>query len=226
MKKQTCTIKGRKHSRKSIITGHTHTLSAELPCGCGVRPHEYYHWCKEHKPVLPCQVPRKQFADRYGHLGELVPLIYPDKVGQPDSILWAGEALPFWVNEIEEMNFLLSLWKMIQNRDIETLKKYIIWKQDPESVIFVRMSSDGTLKRGSVIASEQISPSLFYQLEWGEVIKPALYFLSNEIEQKLNGHVNPTFFLAQKACMVPDSLLSALYVLLLLEIQNHPIEPK
>ena len=29
----------------------------------------------------------KQFADSHGHLGELVPLIYPDKVGQPESIL-------------------------------------------------------------------------------------------------------------------------------------------
>lgn len=49
----------------------------------------------------------------------------------------------------------------------------------------------------------------------------------NEIEEKLKGHVNPTFSLAlQKIYMVPDSLLSALFVLLLLEIQDHPIEPE
>jgi hypothetical protein len=39
----------------------------------------------------------KQFADRYGHLGSLEPLYYPEKVGQPDSILWKGEALQYWL---------------------------------------------------------------------------------------------------------------------------------
>ena len=70
-------------------------------------------------------------------------------------------------------------------------------------------------------------PALFYQFEWGEVIRPALSFLLNEIQQKLEGHVNPKLFPAQqKTYMVPDSLLSALYVLLLLEIQDHTIEPE
>ena len=169
----------------------------------------------------------KQFADSYGHLGNLVPLYYPDKVGQPDSILWSGEALQFWLNEIGEMNILVTLWEMIQNRQIEALREHIIWKLDPTSVLFVWRSSSGTIRRGTVIASEKISPALFYQLERGEVIKPALYFLCNEIHKRLEGHVNPTFFLAQqKTYMIPDSLLSALYILLLMEVQEHSVEPE
>jgi hypothetical protein len=169
----------------------------------------------------------KEFADRYGHLGELVPLIYPEKIGQPESILWAGEALQFWVEQIDEMKRLVTVWDMVQNRQIEALKELVIWESDPGRVFILWRSSDGTFKRGTAIASEKLLPTLFYQFKWGEVIRPALSFLTNEIQQKLRGHVNPTLILAQqKTYLVPDSLLSALYVLLLLEIQDHAIEPK
>jgi hypothetical protein len=116
---------------------------------------------------------------------------------------------------------------MVQDRNIEALREHIIWKLDANAIFFVRRSSNGTFERAKVIASENNSSAFFYQLEWGEVIKPALYFLSGEIQEKLKGHVNPTLFLAQqKIYMIPDSLLSALYVLLLLEIREHPIEPE
>jgi hypothetical protein len=165
----------------------------------------------------------KGFADRYGYLGELVPLIYPDKVG----ILWAGEALQYWTEQIEEMNRVVTIWGMVQNRQVEALKAHVIWKSDPDSILFIWRTSDGTFKRGTVIASENIKSPLFYQFEWGEVIRPALSFLLNEIQQKLEGNVSPKFFPAQqKIYMVPDNLLSALYLLLLLEIQDHEIEPE
>jgi hypothetical protein len=79
----------------------------------------------------------RQFANRYGHLGDVVPLYYPSKVGTPDSILWAGEPLQFWVDAIEELQMLVTLWDMVRNRQIEALKKYIIWKQDPKGVLFL-----------------------------------------------------------------------------------------
>lgn len=81
----------------------------------------------------------KQFADCYGHLAnpDLVPLYYPDKVGQPDSILWAGESLQFWLEEIEEMNILVTLWEMIQNRQIELLMEHIVWQLNSMGVQFI-----------------------------------------------------------------------------------------
>ena len=125
------------------------------------------------------------------------------------------------------MGRLVTVWDMVQNRQIEALKELIIWKSEPDRVLLIWRSSDGTFRKGTAIASENISPALFYQFNWGEVIRPALFYLKEEIEQKLEGHVNPRLLLAQqKIYMVPDSLLSALYVLLLLEIQDHAIEPE
>lgn len=170
----------------------------------------------------------KQFAVSHGHLAneDLVPLYYPDKVGQPDSILWAGESLQIWLEEIEEMNILVTLWEMIQNRQIEALKEHIIWKLDPVGVLFVWKGLYGA--RGAVIVSTAISPELFYQWKWGEVIRPALHYLCGKINTQLKGHVNvnPTIFPDGRIGMdmVPDSLRAALYVLLLMEVREHPIE--
>ncbi len=176
----------------------------------------------------------RRFANRYGYLSDLVPLYYPSKVGTPDSILWAGESLQFWVDAIEELQMLVTLWDMVRYRQIEALKKYIIWKQDPKGVLFVWRSHSRA--KGSVIFSENMpftitsendSPAFFYQLTPGEVMRPALYYIADEVRKRLAGHVNPTFFLSQQnSYMVPDSLLSALYVLVLLEMQEHAIEPE
>lgn len=166
----------------------------------------------------------KQFADKYGELGNSVFLYYPKKVGQPDCILWSGEPLHLWTDEIREMHILVTLWEMIQHKQVEKLKEHIIWSLDTMSVIFTWKFPDGK-QRVAVIASEKIRPVLFYQLEWGEVCKPALYYLSQEIEEKLGGHVNPSLSLAErKLYMKPDSLLSALYVLLLLEMKTHDMK--
>jgi len=175
------------------------------------------------------------FANDHGHLGNLVPLYYPGKVGQPDSVLWAGESLQFWLNEIEEMSMLVALWEMIRHKLIEALKEHIIWKRDPVSVLFVWESHSG--QRGAVIASDEIapdeaSPELFYQWSRGEVIRPALSYLCGRINKRLKGHVNPTLFpshkMGQKAemYMVPDSLCSALYLLLLMEVREYCVEPE
>ena len=168
----------------------------------------------------------KQFADSHGHLAnaDLVPLNYPDKVGQPDSILWAGESLQFWLEEIEEMNILVTLWEMIQNRQIEALQEHIIWRLDPQVVLFIWKGRYGT--RGAVIASKEISPWLFYQWKWGEVIRPAVHYLCTKINAQMHGGINPTLFpsFEMEMYMVPDSLRSALYVLLSMEVREHPIE--
>ncbi len=174
----------------------------------------------------------KQFADNHGHLAndDLVPLYYPEKVGRPDSILWAGESLQFWLEEIEEMNILVTLWDLIQKRQIEALQEHIIWRKDPLGVLFTWKGRYGS--RGTVIGSEKLllPGELFYQWKWGEVVRPALHYLCSKIETQLNGHVNvtPTIFPDGKIEieMVPDSLRAALYVLLLMEVRERPIEAK
>lgn len=168
----------------------------------------------------------KQFADSYGHLAyaDLVPLYYPDKVGQPDSILWVGESLQFWLEEIEEMNILVTLWEMIQNRQIEALQEHIFWQLDSVSVQFRWKGRYGA--RGAVIASREISPGLFYQWKWGEIIRPTLHYLCTKINAQMQGHINPTLFPSRRVemYMIPDSLRSALYLLLSMEVREHPIE--
>lgn len=184
------------------------------------------HVVRDFAKLSPTEEAIKHFADSHGHLADadLVPLYYPEKVGQPDSILWVGESLHFWLEEIEKMNMLVVVWEMIQNRQLEALQAHIIWRLDPIGVLFVWKSHKSA--KGAVIASKEISPELFYQWRWGEVIRPALHYLCTEINTQLAGHVNPTLFSSRKMdmYMVPDSLRSAMYVLLSMEVREHPIE--
>jgi hypothetical protein len=119
------------------------------------------------------------------------------------------------------MNILVTLWEMIQNRQIEALQEHIIWRLDPLAVQFIWKGRYGA--RGAVIASKEISPWLFYQWKWGEVIRPAVHYLCSKINAQMQGDINPTLFPSQKMemYMVPNSLLSALYVLLSMEVREH-----
>lgn len=168
----------------------------------------------------------QQFANRHGYLaaGDLIPLHYPD--GKPDNKLWAGESLQFWTKEIREMNILVTLWDMIKDKQIEALREHIIWKLDPMGVLFVWQYPDIPLQKGAVIASDKIAPEPFYQWKWGEVIRPALYYLCTEINAHMQGHINSTLFPSSEVemYMVPDGLRSALYVLLAMEVKERQIE--
>jgi hypothetical protein len=142
----------------------------------------------------------KEFADKYGCLGDIQPLIYPDKLGQPDSLLWEGESLWFWKQEVAEMKMFVELWELIRDNQTELLKKYIIWHDQPRGVRFEWHSPSFT--RHSWIDSDWLQQEQkketqeppVYSWEFGEVIPPALYFLCFQIEQRLRRHINLELF--------------------------------
>lgn len=182
--------------------------------------YEFAHLGSDKETIL-------QFANKHGYLKQPVPLVYPEKVGQPDSFVWQGESFQTWMGGIEEMKFFLTLWEMIKGRQIEELKKYIIWRLETQTVHFI--AEHRGRKGGSLLASKDVSPQLLYQWGWGEVLRPALYYLRKEITERTKGHLNLTLFPSPDngtlISMVPDCLFNALYTLLSLEMRDHPVEP-
>jgi hypothetical protein len=160
-----------------------------------------------------------QFANRYGALdADMVPLYYPG--GKPDNMLWVGESLRLWIKEIRKMKRLVTLWDMIKGCQIEALREHIIWKLDPMDVLFVWQDPDGRTK--ATIASDN---KLFSQWRWGEVVRPALYYLCTEINKQMQGHIGPALLPSSEMemYMVPDGFHAALYVLLAMEVREHQI---
>jgi len=156
----------------------------------------------------------RQFAHRYGYLGHPVQLYYPDHVGE---FLWPGESLQFWQKEIEEISALVKLWDLIRNEQAGALTKYIHWRTRPRGVWLEWPSG-----RKDLIASEVVSEGRELLQHWkdGDLFKPARYFLCDQINERLRGHVSPSIlpFRDGEIYMFPDCLRSALYVLFMLEV--------
>jgi hypothetical protein len=165
------------------------------------------------------------FANNHGHLGKLQPLCYPDESGKPNGVVWQGEALASWYQEIEELNFFVTLWKSILHRQTEVLGKHILWRLDVMGVMFT-WEYGRRSEKSSWITAKNIAPELLYRWEWGDVIGPAMYYLCKQINDLLRGHINTSLLPFQKneIYMVPDTLLSALYMLLSMEIRDHPLD--
>ncbi len=159
----------------------------------------------------------RQFANTYGHLGHPVALYYPDRVGE---FLWSGESLQFWQKEIEEMSVLVKLWDLIQNEQAGALTKYIHWRTRPRGVWLEWPSG-----RKDLIASEELPEGRELLRHWkdGDIFKPTRYFLCDQINERLRGHVSPSIlpFRDGEIYMFPDCLRSALYVLFALEVSGR-----
>jgi hypothetical protein len=160
-----------------------------------------------------------RFANRYGWLGDPVPLMYPGRSGQT---LQAGESLQFWQREIQEMTILVNLWDLVRYEREESLRKIILWQKHPRSIIFKWQEN-----RQSLIASESLPGEVSYtQWKDKDVIGPAYYYLCRQINKRLENHASPRIlpFLDGEIYMFPDGLLSAMYVMFVLEVsrRTHP----
>ena len=159
----------------------------------------------------------KQFANAYGYLGHPVGLYYPDRVG---GLLWYGESLRFWQREIEEMSVLVKLWDLVRNEQAGALTRYIHWRTGPRRVWLEWPSG-----RKDLIASELLPVGRELLRHWkdGDLFKPTHYFLCNQINERLRGHVSPSIlpFHNGEIYMFPDCLLSALYVLFAVEVSGQ-----
>ena len=201
--------------------GHPWLVS---PLGYEVDARQYAPFQKPHlfrlfSRVQPNPKAIQRFAYKYGWLGHTVPLIYPDL---PRQEVQMGESFQFWRQEIEEMAILVKLWELIRDEREVPLSKIILWQKHPLAVRFEWNLSNG--KRMSLIASETLANGeLLRQWKYKDVLGPARYYLCEQINKHLKGHVNPGIlpFLDGEIYMFPDCLRSAMYVMLALEVSGR-----
>ena len=116
------------------------------------------------------------------------------------------------------MALLVQIWDFVAKEKRRQLAKYFKWP-NKQRVEF-EWKPDGGL---TLICSEQVRPQLLARWKPGEVIEPARFYVCDEINNALRGHVN-TAILPLHDCdvfMFPDSLLSALYVQFALEVSGR-----
>lgn len=187
------------------------------------------------------------FANKYGLLGAYgVPLV-PCGGGK----VVHGESLEPWRTESQNMGILLAIWDLVRKKDAKKLSAIIIWPpnrfgvQNYSCVMLTMQAAyddsqkewqvshykgEGPPPPGYCAKTEKISsrdsninPELLERWQYNQWIEPAKYYVCKEVNKQLKGHVYPQVlpFLEDKVYLFPDSLLSALWVMFLMEIMGN-----
>jgi hypothetical protein len=167
----------------------------------------------------------KRFADRCGLLEDGEFLIYPE-LGRPQDTKF-GESLQFWKKEIEMMGALLDLWDSIQSkRDVHDLFRVRSHPHYPRSISIEWHFPSGARSFHNIAHEGILSQKESLAGMWKGDVSSVHSYLLNKLEERLEGHVNPQFTLSgsgqRQILMVPDSLLSALYLSFALEVNEQP----
>ena len=150
------------------------------------------------------------------------PPLHSVKDGSP---MWYGESFESWTHEIASMKSLLKIWTMVKARDETGLSRHVSWYEHG-----VRISLPPDNFGMEIIADERTGgASTLSQWSRGETVAPAHQFLLDHLEDRLRGHINVKFITdpdtrSTRIWHVPDSLLSALYVLFALEVSEAQVE--
>jgi hypothetical protein len=165
----------------------------------------------------------RDFADTHGFLDAPIPLYHPHKAGQADSVVWVGESFAFWCDAIKELNMVVQLWEMIYTQNIGELEHHIKWKEQPRGVYFEWSTTAGDEQLAWIATEPFLDPELLYRWKFGEIVEPALYYLCRRVNKRLKGHANISVlpFNNEPLGVFSDSLLSALYTLLAMEIKEY-----
>lgn len=161
------------------------------------------------------------FANQYGHLTQGVridikPPMPADK-GKPVFYPLEGESLHFWQREIRQMALAVQLWRWLEDKNVEALKKIIRWDgvEFGGSVeVLVKYRLGGV---ENLLASENYNNVIFKRFRPGELILPAKCLLQNIINVKLKRYpANPRLLLNEAnelaPYIYPESLLSAMWL--------------
>jgi hypothetical protein len=178
----------------------------------------------------PAERAIKGFADRYGGLGRFTCVLFDpdqDHCQQPTLV---GEPLDLWVREIHFMNRVLRIWDLARGgRDDEReLRKYIKWRSPLE--VEVEWGNGAARQRRGIATFDESNKHDELLKGWvfgREVVGPARMFVHHVVNKAMEGHVSPKVAWAQKGkiTLVPDDLLTALYVHFALEISGRSRAP-
>lgn len=183
-----------------------------------------------------------KFANSYGMLG------HGRARASPSSLsLVLAESYTFWYQEWLKLATLLRIWDLASKGLDQDLGAYFHWARQPTRVIATLISDEGGLLRGPVrrafaarvappippdalahnmlIASEALGDEeLLARWKYDDPIEPARYYVHQQVNRGMHGHVHPTVLLYRKGQIFffPDCLLSAMYVHFALEISGRP----
>lgn len=187
------------------------------------------------------------FANKYGLLGAYDVLLAP--CGGGETVL--GESLERWRTETRNMGCLLAVWDLVQEENVKKLREIIDWPLNDRGVqtydcVRVTMQAvyDDDQKKWQVshyrgeglpqpgysakieilsLRGSNIHTELLKRWQVGQWIEPAKYYVCREVNKQLEGHVSPQVlpFLEDKIYLFPDSLLTALWVMFLMEIMGN-----
>ncbi len=171
-----------------------------------------------------------KFANKYGMLGHGETLAFRDT--RPSPILY-GESLRYWQRNILDMKRLTNFWKLLDSPggpEKGELGRIVKWCSGPHISVSIEFRKPSLYLKllATSIPRDDGKPTEGQALinYWetsnkvGDVVEPARFFLFNEINAQLRGHVSPTLITDSKRdiYMYPDCLLSALYVLFALDV--------
>jgi len=186
--------------------------------------HRKFATCRDRASVL-------KFANRYGLLGLPLPLV---PKGSGDIVL--GESLGRWLTGSQELGIMLAIWDRVKDKEEGKLGQIIVWPTNDSVELKMKAKfdekmnqwvllpfGDGKSAMNETLAQHgktQVQPELLEHWKPYSVIEPAKYYLCREVNKRLKGHVSPRVlpFLKDKICFFPDTLLSAMWLMLFDEI--------
>jgi hypothetical protein len=169
-----------------------------------------------------------QFANTYGLLGRTVPIFFRRESA---SSIAQGESLQTWRAEISLMKAAVRLWCAIKERDLKALRARVHWDRNN------LLSYDAQSDIGDIVASiPDLGPEnthidlqrlgMLDDFQKGDVIGPAILFLSRIVDDKLEDRVsaNTTPDLDHSKLRVsfsPSDLLAALWLQFSLSVDRE-----
>jgi hypothetical protein len=154
-----------------------------------------------------------------------------------------GESLGRWFRESEELGIMLAIWDLVKDEQEGKLGQIIDWPWPKGDSVTVKMkakfnqeagsweilpdgggkSAEDTARYGELLAQRGKVPykaELLDRWQKDDAIEPAKYYLCKEVNKGLKGHVSPQVlpFLKDRICLFPDTLLSAMWLMLFHEV--------
>jgi hypothetical protein len=188
--------------------------------------------------VKPTQDGFLAFANRYGQLDELTWLVGPSGRG----VMYAGESLEVWRLKWAHVRMLVELWDAVLLGQARLLRAYFQWP-DANAVRYTvavgERGLDASAARNPLAVGNGVrywagwlagtdlgteSTELLAHWQQGDVVGPARHFVCEEVNNAVRGHVQPAVlpFRGAEIRFFPDTLLTAIYIHLMLEISQRP----
>jgi len=160
---------------------------------------------KDEKDIL-------KFANKYGLLKRQPVHNLVFRKGNTGQQVQLGESLLWWQEEISDLAACLKLWDMVSSDDKE-LKDIVLWHRDGIALKF---------DDNYIHLVGRTNMNLLTRWHRGDLKGPALYYISLEMDKRLLNALTPRMLALQnrEVYFVPDTLLSAIWLMFLLEIRG------